>query len=161
MEWTVYTPSIQWINFTTFTLNAVNEWWIDYISLTSFHPSLRVFHSIHFMKWNEITRCAGRFPFVTLMVPFGPCFSSFNSVNFTEFNTFAVSYRLQLIQRAPFASVILPSLRLAFCLIQPFRHSCCVAPSFHQLHFVNWMHEVWIMVPDESLHYQVATNIIS
>ena len=55
---TRYTPSIQWINFTTFTLNAVNEWWIDYISLTSFHPSLRVFHSIHFMKWNEITRCA-------------------------------------------------------------------------------------------------------
>ena len=30
-------PSIQWINFTTFTLNAVNEWFIDYISLTSLH----------------------------------------------------------------------------------------------------------------------------
>lgn len=33
----VLTSSIQWINFTTFTLNAVNEWFIDYISLTSLH----------------------------------------------------------------------------------------------------------------------------
>ena len=32
-----HTSSIQWINFTTFTLNAVNEWFIDYISLTSLH----------------------------------------------------------------------------------------------------------------------------
>ena len=31
------TSSIQWINFTTFTFNAVNEWFIDYISLTSLH----------------------------------------------------------------------------------------------------------------------------
>ena len=42
---TRYTPSIQWINFTTFTLNAVNEWWIDYISLTSLHSANQLIQS--------------------------------------------------------------------------------------------------------------------
>lgn len=111
--------------------HSVFDWnWLN--SVHTYRPSLRVFHSIHFMKWNEITRCAGRFPFVTLMVPFGPCpFRSFNW----------------------FTSISVHSLTSLSFIRHPFNHSLrslissgllpFTRDSFNQLHFVNWWIE-WL-----------------
>ena len=145
VEWMRYTSSIQWINFTTFTLNAVNEWFIDYISLTSLHfASLRSliiqFHTIPFingMKWIDSLNSLP-LPSFRLIRLHCASLSWFHSV-YTSL--------LQFMLRCPFHFMLIP-LTAQFAFVQ---FACCHSITLHQFHSFTSLHTFnWFQLP---LHY--------
>ena len=90
-------------------------------------PSLRVFHSIHFMKWNEITRCA--LSFSTPCHYVDSCSVALPSLRYTPFryhyNISSIAINLmKSIKLMHWSGYMLPSAYLV--------------PSFIRSHCIHW-----------------------